>query len=100
MLNALALAALAVAFADPSPGPAIAIRLERPDVQLERLIDLFRGSRAPGPASPVAAWRRGGAGAAGLGKAQEAALAALNPRMVGELATLDGAGFLLDFAPP
>ncbi|MDB5352495.1 MAG: hypothetical protein JWN86_3742 [Planctomycetota bacterium] len=82
---------------NPDLEPAITVRLTRPDVQLERLIDLFQGSRATDPASALAAWKRATKNAEGLGKAAEAGIAALNPRMIAELKNFDGAGFLLDF---
>src|SRR5262249_20365365 len=68
---------------------AITIRLVHPDRQLELLIDLFRGARAPHPAAALAAWRRATRDPVGLGKAAEAAIAVLNPEMVRELRTLD-----------
>lgn len=98
MPPSLALALSLLATAAPPDEPAITVRLERPDAQLERLIALFRGSRATDPAAAMAAWKRATKGTRGLGKAAEAAVAALNPRMVPELATLDASAFVLDFA--
>jgi hypothetical protein len=87
----------------PSPGAdapeAITIRLIHPDRQLELLIDLFRGARAPHPAAALAAWRRATRDPVGLGKAAEAAIAVLNPEMVRELRTLDGAEVGIGFDP-
>src|SRR4051794_10543398 len=93
MGGAWLIAALALAGGEP----AVTIRVERPDEQLSRLLGLFEGARAPHPAATLAAWRH--AGGARIGKAAEAAIAALNPEMVPELRNLDGAGVVLDFGP-
>src|SRR5262249_4147516 len=55
------------------PTEALTIRLVRPDQQLERLIGLFRGTRAPHPAAALSAWKRAAAAAnpRGLGKSWE-----------------------------
>ena len=78
---------------------AVAVRAVRPDVQGERLIGLFRGSRAASPAAALAAWKHATGGRFSLGKPLEAALAALNPPMARELKILDGAELLVGFAP-
>src|SRR4051794_18324423 len=57
---------------------ALTVRAVRPDEQGTRLIDLFRGARAPHPAAALAAWKHAQGGKAGLGKPLEAAIAALN----------------------
>jgi hypothetical protein len=77
------------------PPAALTVRLIRPDRQLERLLDLFDGARAPHPAAALAAWRR--ATHRTLSKSREAMIAALNPEMVRELRTLDGAEVRLRF---
>lgn len=73
------------------PTEALTVRLVRPDQQLERLIGLFEGTRAAHPAAALAAWKRANGRRQGLGKAREAAIAALNPGMVRELRSLDEA---------
>jgi hypothetical protein len=87
----------------PAPGAdipeAMTVRLIRPDRQLERLIDLFKGSRATDPAAALAAWKRSAGAPKGLGKPVEAAIALLNPAMVRELRTLDGAVLGIEFDP-
>ena len=75
------------------------IRLVRPDRQCERLIGLFRGSRAAHPAAALASWRRTASGREGLGKAAEAAIALLNPAMEREYRTLRDAEIGLGFGP-
>lgn len=77
-------------------GGALDVRLVRPDRQLERLLALFEGAPAAHPAAALAAWRRAARDPDVLSKAQQAALAALNPEMVGELRPLDGASLALD----
>lgn len=94
----LMIAVLLVAADEPPGEPAVTIRLQRPDLQLERLIALFQGSRAPDPAAALALWKQASPHPRGLGKATEAAIATLNPRMIHELAKLDDAEFVLDFA--
>src|SRR4051794_12160449 len=92
--------ALLAAVGAEGPGawrPALTVRLDRPDRQLERLIDRFEGSRAPHPAAALAAWKRATGGRASLGKPLEAAVAALNPAMIRELRTFDGAELVLGF---
>jgi len=95
--------ALAATLAAPGPqgraGEAIAVRLVRPEVQGERFIALFRGSRAANPSAALAAWKHATGGRASLGKPLEAAIAALNPAMVREWKSLDGADLRIDFAP-
>lgn len=98
-----ALAALLLDAPDAPPGaeaprPAVTIRLVRPRVQGERLLALFEGARAPHPAAALAGYRRAKGGDTGLGKAAEAAIAALNPGMVAEMATLDDATFGLGWS--
>jgi hypothetical protein len=77
----------------------VSIRLVRPDIQCERLIGLFRGSRAAHPAAALASWRRTASGREGLGKAAEAAIALLNPAMEREYRTLRDAEIGIDFGP-
>ncbi len=77
--------------------PALTVRLVRPDLQGERLLALFQGSRSPHPASALAAWKRATRG--NLGKAREALIALLNPAMVPELKALDEATLVLRFDP-
>jgi hypothetical protein len=81
------------------PTDALTIRLVRPDRQLERLIMLFEGSRAPHPAAALAAWKRATRDPKGLGKSLEAAIAALNPGMVRELRNFDAAKIGLGLDP-
>ena len=83
----------------PPNRPAVTITVARPDLQLDRLITWFQGSRATDPAAALASWKRATGGKGSLGKAPEAAIAAMNPRMVRELKTLDGSTFLLAFGP-
>jgi hypothetical protein len=72
-----------------SVSPFLEIRLVRPQVQGERLIRLFEGSRSPHPAAALAAFRAAKAGRSGLSKGAEALIAALNPMMVSELRLFD-----------
>ena len=76
--------------------PTLAVRLDRPDIQLARLLKLFDGTPVDGPAAAWAGWKLATGGT--LGKPAEAAIAALNPSMVAELKTLDGA--TLAYRPP
>ncbi len=78
---------------------AISIRLIRPDEQGRRLIGLFQGSPAPHPAAALAAWKHATKGKISLGKATEAAIAAINPAMVDESKVLDGAEVEIGFGP-
>lgn len=82
-----------------APPPSLTVRLVRPDQQGERLITLFRGSRAPHPAAALAAWKRANRDRPGLSKSAEAAIAALNPAMVRELRSLDAAEVVLRIDP-
>ena len=80
----------------PKPeSPAITVRFVRPREQGELLLKLFEGAKAPHPAAALAAYKRAKGGDTGLGKPLDAAIAALNPGMVAELATLDDATFAL-----
>ncbi len=81
------------------PRPAVAVRLIGPDRQVERIIGLFRGSKAPHPAAALAAWKRASAEPDRLGKPLEALIAAINPRMAGELRSLEGAELAIGFEP-
>ena len=81
------------------PTEALTIRLVHPDRQLERLIALFEGSRAPHPAAALAAWKRARRDLKGLAKGSEAAIAALNPGMVRELRGFDDAQIGLGLDP-
>jgi hypothetical protein len=98
------LSGLLIASADgteeaPAPRPAITIRLAHADQQLERLLALFNGSRAPHPAAALAAWKRATGGRGSLGKRREAIIALFNPEMIPELRTLDGAEIVVGFDP-
>ena len=83
----------------PAPTPAIRVVLHEPGVLLDRLIALFQGSRADNPAAALASWKIATGGDFSLGRAAEAGIAALNPRMARELKTVDGSVLVLDFAP-
>lgn len=76
---------------------AITVQIVRPDLQGERVIDLFKGSRAASPAAALAAWKYAGRGAVSLGKPLEAAIAAFNPGMVREFRGLDGTEIVVGF---
>ncbi len=95
MTTGTAVLAILLGLAGESATPALILRVEKPGEQLDRLIALFQGTRAADPATALASWKR--ATRIDLGKGTEAAIAALNPRMVRELATLDGAAVRLDF---
>lgn len=85
---------------EPSDAPpALTVQFSHPETQGDRLIGLFRGARAPHPAAALAAWKHATGGRAGLGKAREAVIAAMNPSMLGELRNLDGAVLSIGFAP-
>ncbi len=77
--------------------PAVEIRAVRPDVQLERLLGLFRGSRAAHPAAALASWKRAVPGGGHLSKATEALITILNPRMTSEFRLADGATIAFRF---
>lgn len=94
----LAAARLALAPDDPPAPPAVEIRLEQPGKALEQVFALFKGSRAADPATALANWKRATKGNLSLGKGTEGAIAALNPLMARELATLDRAELVIDFA--
>jgi hypothetical protein len=83
---------------DGEPEAAVTIDVIGPVTQGETLLALFRGARAPHPAAALAAWKTATGGRASLGKPAEAAIAALNPGMVRELAGLDGAHVEVGFA--
>jgi hypothetical protein len=74
-----------------APRPAVIVRPIRPDQQLERLIGLFDGGPVAHPAEALSAWRRATGRHESLSKAAQAAIALLNPEMIPELRTLDGA---------
>lgn len=80
--------------ADPA---ALTVRPSHPDEQLRALLALFEGAKAPDPAAALAGWTRANAGARPLPKATEALIALLNPAMVRELCTLDGAEVAIRF---
>ncbi len=77
--------------ADPGPA-AVEIQAVRPDVQLERLLNLFEGTGEANPAEVLARWRRaaGEHGPKPPGKGWQAILAMLNPGMIREFRDLDG----------
>ncbi len=93
---------LALVLAIPSltragePTTALSVQFLHPDRQLERLLALFDGSAAPHPAAALAAWRRATGDPDVLNKTRQALIATLNPEMVRELRTLDGATLTLD----
>jgi hypothetical protein len=91
------LAALFVPDGEAPAGPALTIRLVRPQVQGQQFLALFEGAPMPHPAAALAAYKRALMGNTGLNKAVEGGIAALNPDMLAELATLDNATFR--FAP-
>jgi hypothetical protein len=66
---------------------------------MDQVLALFRGTRAPHPAAALAAWKRAAGPGASLGKPWEAAIAAFNPEMAGELRTIDEAEMVLTFDP-
>ncbi len=78
-------------------GEAVSVRVVRPEEQGERLMGLFRGTRAPNPAAALSAWKQATGGRESLGKPLEAAIAALNPPMIRELRNLDRAGLIVGF---
>src|SRR5581483_4473984 len=96
-LVAMAVAVSGGSTAAEEPPAAVVVQFVRPDEQLDRLLALFEGAKAPHPAAALAAWRRATGRHDVLPKAQQATLAALNPGMVRELATLDGATLALGF---
>src|SRR5438445_312965 len=81
------------------PPAAVTIRLGKPDQQVGEVIDLFLGAKVPHPAAALAAWKRASREPGRLGKPIEALIAAINPKMAGELRTLDGAEVALWFEP-
>jgi hypothetical protein len=84
---------------DEPPRPSLSIRLVRPRAQGERVLGFFQEARSPHPAAALAAYRRARGGESGLSKAAEAAIAAINPRMIAELASLDDASLAFSRAP-
>jgi hypothetical protein len=94
-----ALVAMAAPVPSPAAEPAAAVtaRIAHPDEQGAAILALFRGARAPHPAAALAAWRR--ATGKHLSKGAEALIAVLNPAMIAELKTLDGATFVLSPEP-
>jgi len=60
---------------------------------------LFQGTRAAHPAEALAAWKRAVGPRHALGKPWDAAIAAFNPAMAGELRGLDQADLVLWFDP-
>lgn len=85
--------------AEPTP-PAIVVRAVRPGRQLEEVLKLFEGTRAPHPAAALAAWRQATGRHDALSKTAQALIALCNPDMVRELRTLDGAEANLQTAGP
>lgn len=81
------------------PAVWLTVRVIRPDDQADRLIALFRGTRAAHPAAALAAWKHATGGRQSLGKPLEAAIAALNPAMAGELRAFDQAELRLTVDP-
>jgi hypothetical protein len=94
------MAAVAVSVvAGAEPPPAVVVRAVRPDEQGERVLALFRGTRAAHPAAALAAWKHARGGRDGLGKPLEGLVAAFNPEMVRELKALDSSELTLGFEP-
>jgi hypothetical protein len=94
VLFLLSIAPLPRARADEPAAAApvwLTVRAVHPEVQADRLIALFQGARAPHPAAALAAWKHATGGRQSLGKPLEAAVAALNPAMAGELRLFDRA---------
>lgn len=87
---ALWIAPAAVAVDPDASEAAISIRLAHPEAQLERILKLFEGAKAPHPAAALAAWRRATRDPNGLGKPLEALITLFNPEMKREFALLDG----------
>jgi hypothetical protein len=88
------LTALAAAFLAQIPEPAVTLEVSRPDEQLRALLGFFDGTRFDSPAAALVSWKLSAKG--DLGKPAEAAIALLNPMMVSELASLDGARLVWD----
>ncbi len=84
---------------EPASPPSIRIRLDRPGEQLRDLIGLFDEAKAPHPAAALAVWKRADPGRNRLSKPLGGLIAALNPRMVGELKSLEGAEVSIRFDP-
>jgi hypothetical protein len=84
---------------EPEAKPSIRIRLSHPDKQLQEVLDLFKEAKAKNPAAALAAWKRASKEPNRLGKPLEALIAALNPKMVEELKTLDRAEVSIHFNP-
>jgi hypothetical protein len=76
---------------------AVTVHLVHPETQCERLIELFKGTKASHPAAAVAGWKH--ATGRSLGKPLEALIALANPKMVRELATFDGTRAGIGFDP-
>jgi hypothetical protein len=99
LISIALLATLLVPDGEAPAGPAVMFRLVRPQVQGQRFLALFEGAPMPHPAAALAAYKRALMGNTGLSKAVEGGIAALNPDMLGELATLDNATFRFAPAP-
>jgi hypothetical protein len=97
LISIALLAALCIPDGEAPAGPALTIRLVKPQVQGQRFLALFEGAPMPHPAAALAAYKRALMGNTGLSKAVEGGIAALNPDMLAELATLDNTTFR--FAP-
>ncbi|WZO98944.1 hypothetical protein EP7_000535 [Isosphaeraceae bacterium EP7] len=100
------LASLAIAGADApaavAPASPAEFRLVHPETQLRRVLELFRNARARNPAMALVAWKLAGRSMTppwSLGKAREAAIAAINPDMIDEVSHLDAARFILEPQP-
>jgi hypothetical protein len=83
--------------AAPRSEPALEATLTRPDVQVQRVVDLFAGSRFASPAAALSAWKR--ATRKSLGNAPEVIVALFNPESARELRVLDSTSFSLAFDP-
>src|ERR1700733_8548617 len=99
LISIALLAALCIPDGETPAGPALTIRLVRPQVQGQRFLALFEGAPMPHPAAALAAYKRALMGNTGLSKAVEGGIAALNPDMLAELATLDNTTFRFAPAP-
>ncbi|MDX2037903.1 MAG: hypothetical protein SFX72_14730 [Isosphaeraceae bacterium] len=80
---------------ETSPGVRIEVRVSRPEAQLAGFLSWFEGTGSRDLASAYAAWKRKHPEARPT-KALEAAFAAANAEMVGELAALDRSTFVFE----
>jgi hypothetical protein len=94
-----------VATADPPPPepadrpPALIAHASGLDRQLEAILELFEGARAPHPAAALASWRAATGSHDAPSKAAQALIALLNPEMVRELRALNDAEAVVRIVP-